>query len=211
MGRLEGRRFWVGETPEGAIARPAGTKPVLGPRTRAPGAAKLYSDFAGRGSLPSKTQMAIQKETPRLWARLDLNRLTLRNSQCACAERPGQTGNWLHKQNESLERYRFTELIGPWILPMQRFSMENKLSHTTMFRIDPSRKMSRFYALDVQLNLFGGHSVVRNWGRIGTSGQMRIDLYENEREASDALNRIMRAKERRGYAVNGSYGLSTQI
>jgi len=40
--------------------------PQAKPRTRAPGAAELFSDFAGTGSLPRP----IQKETPRLWRRL---------------------------------------------------------------------------------------------------------------------------------------------
>ena len=39
---------------------------------------------------------------------------------------------------------------------------------TILFRIDPEQNMQQFYTLCVQPNLFGGHFLVRNWGRIGT-------------------------------------------
>ena len=48
MGRPEGRRFWSGETPEATLVRPAGEAEDTG----VAGAAKLFSDFAGTGSLP---------------------------------------------------------------------------------------------------------------------------------------------------------------
>lgn len=40
----------------------------------------------------------------------------------------------------------------------------------TLRRVDPSRNMARFYRLDVQPDLFGGCSFVREWGRIGRGG-----------------------------------------
>jgi len=40
-------------------------------------------------------------------------------------------------------------------------------------RVDSLRNMARFYAIDVQEDLLGGFAVIRNWGRIGTAGQMR--------------------------------------
>jgi WGR domain len=41
------------------------------------------------------------------------------------------------------------------------------MSAVHLARIDPSRNMCRFYRLDVQPDLFGGFSVVKEWGRIG--------------------------------------------
>lgn len=66
-------------------------------------------------------------------------------------------------------------------------------------RIDAARNMARFYALDVQPTLFGEWSLVREWGRIGQSGQQRIAVYETEGEATAALQRQRQIKERRGY------------
>ena len=71
--------------------------------------------------------------------------------------------------------------------------------HTMLFRIDPTRNMRRFYAVTIQPNLFGGHSVMRNWGRIGTAGQLSVDLYDTEVVAIAERDRVLRTKERRGY------------
>lgn len=42
-------------------------------------------------------------------------------------------------------------------------------------RIDPARNMRRFYVLSIQPTLFGGASLIRNWGRIGTNGQAMME------------------------------------
>jgi predicted DNA-binding WGR domain protein len=36
-------------------------------------------------------------------------------------------------------------------------------------RVDPAKKMRRFYLMTVQRDLFGGAQLVREWGRIGSS------------------------------------------
>jgi predicted DNA-binding WGR domain protein len=66
-------------------------------------------------------------------------------------------------------------------------------------RIDPARNMARFYLVSVGRSLFGDFSVVREWGRIGTIGRVRVDLFENEHAALGALDAIERAKRKRGY------------
>jgi predicted DNA-binding WGR domain protein len=66
-------------------------------------------------------------------------------------------------------------------------------------RIDPARNMRRFYRLDVQPDLFGGVSLVREWGRIGRAGRLRLDPYPTSSDAQAALDHHRRAKERRGY------------
>ncbi|WP_425291569.1 WGR domain-containing protein [Aminobacter anthyllidis] len=38
--------------------------------------------------------------------------------------------------------------------------------------------MRRFYGLTLQPTLFGGVSVIRNWGRIGTNGQATIETFD---------------------------------
>jgi predicted DNA-binding WGR domain protein len=54
-----------------------------------------------------------------------------------------------------------------------------------LHRIDPEQGVRRFCSLTIKCDLFGGGVLVRNWGRIGTSGQ--------------APEIIVRAKRRRGY------------
>ena len=51
-------------------------------------------------------------------------------------------------------------------------------------RIDAAQNMRRFYMLVVQPTLFGGASVIRNWGRIGTSGQTMIETFDDEEAAA---------------------------
>ena len=66
-------------------------------------------------------------------------------------------------------------------------------------RIDPPRNMRRFYRLDVQPDLFGGVLLMKEWGRIGSAGQVRTVPYATATEAHEALAVQRRVKERRGY------------
>lgn len=75
----------------------------------------------------------------------------------------------------------------------------NELRPVHLRRIDPSQNMRRFYSLSVQPTLFGGASLVRDWGRIGTRGQSMIETFDTPAEAGDAMKRLERRKRRRGY------------
>lgn len=66
-------------------------------------------------------------------------------------------------------------------------------------REDPSQNIRRFYSMSVQPDLFGGASLVREWGRIGMAGQVRIDPHVDEGRAVDALSDLMLVKRKRGY------------
>ncbi|MBZ9798741.1 WGR domain-containing protein [Mesorhizobium sp. ES1-4] len=66
-------------------------------------------------------------------------------------------------------------------------------------RIDAARNMARFYSLSIQPTLFGGASLIRNWGRIGTNGQIKVETFDEPQEIDDAFIRLERAKRRRGY------------
>ena len=74
-------------------------------------------------------------------------------------------------------------------------------SHTALYRMDPSQNMSRYYTLSVQPNLFGGFSLMRNWGRIGTGGQMRLELFDTEDNAQEAYDSLISLKLKPGYVV----------
>lgn len=69
-------------------------------------------------------------------------------------------------------------------------------------RIDPERNMRRFYRMTIQPDLFGGVSVVREWGRIGARGQVKVERHDDEGRAVSALMEHAAAKKRRGYVVN---------
>lgn len=69
-----------------------------------------------------------------------------------------------------------------------------------LHRIDPLRNMWRFYILRTQPTLFGGASLIRHWGRIGTSGQSMMETFDRAEDAARALGRLERAKRRKGYA-----------
>jgi len=75
-----------------------------------------------------------------------------------------------------------------------------------LHRIDPTRNMARFYRLTSTASLFGDVCVVREWGRIGRPGRMRIDLYEKVEEAIGARLALERSKRRRGYRDVGGAG-----
>jgi len=68
-------------------------------------------------------------------------------------------------------------------------------------RVDPSRNMNRFYRITVTVHrdLFGGASLIRNWGRRGTGGRQKIDIHADEGRAISALMALADLKRRRGY------------
>ena len=58
--------------------------------------------------------------------------------------------------------------------------------------------MARFYSLMIERDLFGQVVLVRNWGRIGTSGRELVEEFASEIEAGQALAAIVQVKRRRG-------------
>ena len=68
-------------------------------------------------------------------------------------------------------------------------------------REDLSRNMRRFYIMTVQRDLFGGASLIREWGRIGSSGKVQVTHHPDEGQAVNALADIARAKNKRGYDI----------
>lgn len=80
--------------------------------------------------------------------------------------------------------------------PVQREVFPDRL---LMHRVDPAKKMHRFYLMTVQRDLFGGASLTREWGRIGSSGQVRVERHPDEGQAVNALADIAAKKQKRGY------------
>lgn len=79
--------------------------------------------------------------------------------------------------------------------------MSNDADHPLhMRRIDPTRNMRRFYSLAIQPTLFGGASLIRSWGRIGTKGRSMIQTFDQEKQAIDAMAKLESTKRRRNYS-----------
>jgi predicted DNA-binding WGR domain protein len=74
------------------------------------------------------------------------------------------------------------------------------MTATVLYRIDASKRMHRFYRLDVQPDLFGQWCLMREWGRIGSGGQTRSVPFPTREKAAAALDKHRRVKHRRGYA-----------
>jgi len=58
---------------------------------------------------------------------------------------------------------------------------------TYLEKRQPAQKMARFYRMAVMPNLFGEWTLLREWGRIGQGGQVRMDWFEDENQAVAAL------------------------
>ncbi|NRP74916.1 hypothetical protein ILFOPFJJ_05839 [Ensifer psoraleae] len=69
-----------------------------------------------------------------------------------------------------------------------------------VLRIDATKNMARYYTMSIEPDLFGGASLVRRWGRIGTRGKERIDLFNDERQAIGYFLVLARQKRARGYS-----------
>lgn len=70
-------------------------------------------------------------------------------------------------------------------------------------RVDPEANMYRFYRMRLMPDLFGGVSLLREWGRIGTRGRQRVELFEDAGSAADAMIALCRTKQKRGYQLAG--------
>ncbi|WP_394885885.1 WGR domain-containing protein (plasmid) [Mesorhizobium sp. AaZ16] len=58
--------------------------------------------------------------------------------------------------------------------------------HIVLQRRDCARNVARFYVLAVEPSLYGDAALVRAWGRIGSLGRPRLDLYASAGEAGEA-------------------------
>ncbi|MGR3622532.1 WGR domain-containing protein [Pseudophaeobacter sp.] len=68
-----------------------------------------------------------------------------------------------------------------------------------LYRQAQSRR-SRFYRIELALNLFSEISVLREWGVAGSNGQSAISIYDNLRDASLAADKHRNRMLKRGYA-----------
>jgi DNA invertase Pin-like site-specific DNA recombinase/predicted DNA-binding WGR domain protein len=109
-----------------------------------------------------------------------------------------------HQQREARARRANGEALTEDRPQLQRQSQHHieaqAMSATVLYRIDDTRRMYRYYRLDVQPNLFEEWCLMREWGRIGSTGQARSLPFSTPQEAEAALDKQRHVKERRGYS-----------
>ncbi len=66
-------------------------------------------------------------------------------------------------------------------------------------RIEETRNLFRYYRLRIVPGLFGNWGLLREWGRIGSTGRSRTDWFDSETDAKDALSDLQMKKAERGY------------
>jgi predicted DNA-binding WGR domain protein len=66
-------------------------------------------------------------------------------------------------------------------------------------RADPARNIDRFYFIDITPTLFGEWAVLREWGRRGSPGTVRLDSYRRRDEAQIAVRRVIKRRRQHGY------------
>lgn len=80
-----------------------------------------------------------------------------------------------------------------------QFEVFPRLLH--LRQVDPARNLRRFYRLMISRNLFGKTSLVHEWGRIGSPGQMLVETHADEGQAVDALMRRAHAMQKKGFVA----------
>ena len=88
---------------------------------------------------------------------------------------------------------------------------ENRVAQTMsnwvyMKCIDPPKNKQRFYMLQIQPDLWGGVSLVREYGRLGQPGRVLSRWFNAEADALNYLGQLQVQKLKRGYenVVNAS-------
>jgi predicted DNA-binding WGR domain protein len=66
-------------------------------------------------------------------------------------------------------------------------------------RIDPKRNMARYYAMTIQMTLFGQVCLTRRWGRIGARGRSVQHSFDREDDAVRLFLHLLLQKRKRGY------------
>ncbi len=68
-------------------------------------------------------------------------------------------------------------------------------------KVVPDENQHRFYLMRTLPDLFGSCGLLREWGRMGSPGRVRLDWHADEGAAVNALTNLARQKQRRGYQV----------
>lgn len=75
----------------------------------------------------------------------------------------------------------------------------NRLRHGLPDPHRPGPNIDRFYVVQVMPNLFGDWTVLREWGRRGSPGTVRLSSYQHRNEAETAEQRTVKRRLQHGY------------
>jgi hypothetical protein len=68
--------------------------------------------------------------------------------------------------------------------------------HLNLHQICPEQSIRHLSSFMIERDLFGIVHLVRNWGRIGTGGHGKVEIYDNEIAAGEELEAVAWAKRR---------------
>lgn len=68
-------------------------------------------------------------------------------------------------------------------------------------KIVPEENQYRFYTLRVTPSLFNEWTLLREWGRIGSGGTLKTDVFITEEEARQKMDTLIKEKLKKGYVV----------
>lgn len=63
----------------------------------------------------------------------------------------------------------------------------------------PEENKYRFYSIQITPTLFGTWTLIRQWGRIGSTGTKKEEWFETEESAALAGKNILNRKQKKGY------------
>ena len=65
---------------------------------------------------------------------------------------------------------------------------------------DPAKNLHRFYVVQLSPTLFGDWTLLREWGRSGSPGTVRLTSFEQFDEAQKAQARAIKRRLQHGYS-----------
>lgn len=68
-----------------------------------------------------------------------------------------------------------------------------------LVRTVAKQNMARFYLIQIVPGLFGNWGLMREWGRIGYPGSVKLEWFQAEDEARRASETLLESKLERGY------------
>ncbi len=78
--------------------------------------------------------------------------------------------------------------------------MSNQSHHTHLTKIDHSDNQYWYYSLRVDPDLFGGWTLIHQWGKLETDdGTLHMESFDSEELATSRLTKITQQKRKRGY------------
>lgn len=75
-----------------------------------------------------------------------------------------------------------------------------------MVRHNSLENMHRYYTMTISPGIFGDWSLVRQWGRVGHPGTVKMDWFPSSDDALTAGTKIEESKRKKGYDVLASFG-----